>query len=154
MLYLCFRESMMTRSFDVFFDLRPNKRLSKQSWGWWFETSSRSLLRHCNDFTSATYLCFMNFINHFCFTIYMIYAAYIWSCFYILCIFAWHLYYLRFVLFILYLLLFIDYTRLKINLMLCLWIILLILSSVAYCVYAFNIVRSVVPEAGIKDRDK
>ena len=26
------------RSFDVYFDLRPNKRLSKQSWGWWFET--------------------------------------------------------------------------------------------------------------------
>ena len=26
------------RSFDVFFDLRPNKRLSKQSWGSWFET--------------------------------------------------------------------------------------------------------------------
>ena len=32
------------RSFDVFFDLRLNKRLSKQSWGWWFETLSRSLL--------------------------------------------------------------------------------------------------------------
>ena len=25
----------LTRSFDVFFDLRLNKRLSKQSWGWW-----------------------------------------------------------------------------------------------------------------------
>ena len=25
------------------------KRLSKQSWGWWLETPSRSLLRHCND---------------------------------------------------------------------------------------------------------
>ena len=24
----------VTRSFDVFFDLRPNKRLSKQLWGW------------------------------------------------------------------------------------------------------------------------
>ena len=24
----------VTRSFDVFFDLRPNKRLSKQSWDW------------------------------------------------------------------------------------------------------------------------
>ena len=39
----------VTRSFDVFFDLRLNKRLSKQSWGWWFETLSRSLWRHCND---------------------------------------------------------------------------------------------------------
>ena len=26
-----------------------NKRMSKQSWGWWFETLSRSLWRHCND---------------------------------------------------------------------------------------------------------
>ena len=26
-----------------------NKRLSKQSWGWWFETPSCSLWRHCND---------------------------------------------------------------------------------------------------------
>ena len=24
------------------------KRLSKQSWGWWFETPSRSIWRHCN----------------------------------------------------------------------------------------------------------
>ena len=38
----------VTRSFDVFFDLRLNKRLSKQSWGWWFETLSRPLWRHCN----------------------------------------------------------------------------------------------------------
>ena len=37
------------RSFDdVFCDLRLNKRLSKQSWCWWFETLSRSLWRHCN----------------------------------------------------------------------------------------------------------
>ena len=39
----------VTRSFDVFSDLHPNKRLSKQSSGWWFETPSRSLWRHCND---------------------------------------------------------------------------------------------------------
>ena len=39
----------MTRSFEVFFDLRPNKRLSKQSWGWWSETPSSSLWRHRND---------------------------------------------------------------------------------------------------------
>ena len=38
----------MLRSFDVFFDLRLNKRLKKQSWGWWFETLSRPLWRHCN----------------------------------------------------------------------------------------------------------
>ena len=39
----------VTRSFDDFFDLRLNKRLSKQSWGWWFETLSRSLWRHHNE---------------------------------------------------------------------------------------------------------
>ena len=38
----------VTRSFDIFFDLHLNKRLSKQSWGWWFETLSRPLWRHCN----------------------------------------------------------------------------------------------------------
>ena len=35
------------RSFDVFFDLRLNKRLSKQSWGRWFEIS-QPLWRHRN----------------------------------------------------------------------------------------------------------
>ena len=39
----------VTHSFDVFFDLRLNKRSSKQSRGSWFETSSHSLWRHCND---------------------------------------------------------------------------------------------------------
>ena len=37
-----------TRAFDVFFDLHPNKRLSKQWWGWWFETRSCPLWRHRN----------------------------------------------------------------------------------------------------------
>ena len=41
----------VTRSFDVFFDPRLNKRLSKQSLGWWFETPSRPLWRHCNGDT-------------------------------------------------------------------------------------------------------
>ena len=39
----------VTRSFDVFFDLRLNKRLSKHSWAWWFETLSPPLWRHRND---------------------------------------------------------------------------------------------------------
>ena len=38
----------VTRSFDIFFDLRLNKRLSKQPWGWWFETPSWSSWRQCN----------------------------------------------------------------------------------------------------------
>ena len=43
----------VTRSFEVFFHLRPNKRLSKQSWGWWFETPSHPLWRHCNIFVRS-----------------------------------------------------------------------------------------------------
>ena len=38
----------VTRSFDVFFDLRLNQRLSKQSWCCWFETLPRPWWRHCN----------------------------------------------------------------------------------------------------------
>ena len=39
----------VTRSFDVSFDLLLNERLSKQWWGWWFETPLRPVWRHCND---------------------------------------------------------------------------------------------------------
>ena len=42
----------VTRRFDVFFVLRLNKRLIKQSWGWWLETPSGSLWRQCNDYLS------------------------------------------------------------------------------------------------------
>ena len=38
----------VTRTFDVFFDLRLNRRLSKQWWGWWFEMLWCPLWRHCN----------------------------------------------------------------------------------------------------------
>ena len=31
----------------------PNKRLSKQSWSWWFQTPSRPLLRHWNVFAEV-----------------------------------------------------------------------------------------------------
>ena len=44
----------VTRSFDAFFDLRMNKRLSKQWWGWWFDTPSCSLWGQHN--LLATYL--------------------------------------------------------------------------------------------------
>ena len=39
----------VTRSFGVFFHLCLNKRLSKQSWGGWFETPSHSSCRHWNE---------------------------------------------------------------------------------------------------------
>ena len=45
--HLC-TQRPVTRSFDVFFDLCPNERLSKQSWGWWFGTLSSPLWRHRN----------------------------------------------------------------------------------------------------------
>ena len=39
----------VTRSFYVFFDLRPNKQFCKQSRGWWFETPSCPLWRYSNE---------------------------------------------------------------------------------------------------------
>ena len=42
----------VTRIIDVSLICALNKRLNKQSWGWWFEAPSRSLWRHCiGDFT-------------------------------------------------------------------------------------------------------
>ena len=38
----------VTQSFDVFFDLSLNERLSKQSWGWWFQMPSCPLWHHDN----------------------------------------------------------------------------------------------------------
>ena len=38
----------VTQSFDVFFDLRLNKWLSKQSWGRWFQMPPHPLWRYCN----------------------------------------------------------------------------------------------------------
>ena len=55
----------VTRSFDVFFHLRLNKRLSKQPWGWWFETPGWSLWRHRND-PSLTHSAKMEALFHNC----------------------------------------------------------------------------------------
>ena len=46
-----FQHKGQGRGSDVFFYLRLNKRLRKQSWGWWFETLWRPLRRHCNEQT-------------------------------------------------------------------------------------------------------
>ena len=46
----------VNRSFDVFFDLCLNKRLSKQSWGWWFETLPRPLWHQCNVYVDRYHL--------------------------------------------------------------------------------------------------
>ena len=52
----------VTQSFEVFFDLRLNGQLSKQSWGWWFETQSRPLSRHSNE--TPLLLSYTNFIKN------------------------------------------------------------------------------------------
>ena len=52
----------VTLSFDVFFDLWLNKRLSKQSWGRWLEMPSCSLWHHCNEFTCAKNLMHYNWL--------------------------------------------------------------------------------------------
>ena len=54
-------------SFDVFFDLRLNKRLSTQSRRRWFETPSRPLWRHYNvealNYSFITLVCLSDSIN-------------------------------------------------------------------------------------------
>ena len=47
----------VTQSFDVFFDLHPNKWLSKQWWSRWFETPLCPLWRHRNDQWGGGWLC-------------------------------------------------------------------------------------------------
>ena len=54
----------VTRSFDVFFDLRQNKMLSKQWWGWWFETPSCPLWRHCNVITLTYCILSLSSLQH------------------------------------------------------------------------------------------
>ena len=52
----------VTWSFDVFFDLCLNKRFSKQSGGWWFETPSRSLYHNdqeTDQYQTATIVTFL-----------------------------------------------------------------------------------------------
>ena len=44
----------VTRSFEVFRDLRLNKLMSKQSRRRWLETPSRAFWRHCNDYENPT----------------------------------------------------------------------------------------------------
>ena len=50
----------VTRSFDVYFDMRPNKRLSKQSWGWWFHRLSHPFWRHRNVIRNGYKACVLN----------------------------------------------------------------------------------------------
>ena len=54
----------VTQSFHVFFDLRLNKPLSKQSWGWWFEMPSCSLWRHGNEKALSSKVLWLSEILH------------------------------------------------------------------------------------------
>ena len=75
----------VTRNFDVFFDLRLNKQLSKQSWGWWFEMPSRSFWRHCNvsvqfNFMNGNLYCGGSLHMHFLLIIYSLLShIYVWT---------------------------------------------------------------------------
>ena len=53
----------VTRSFDVFFDLRLTRRSSKQSWGWRIETLPRPLWRHSSVVIIYCYLQYL-FVLH------------------------------------------------------------------------------------------
>ena len=82
----------VTRNFDVFFDLRPNKRLNKPWWGWWFETLLWSFWRHCNaliSFISSAASCLLLLITISIMDQKMSEAFYSLIC--IICIIFWNL---------------------------------------------------------------
>ena len=55
----------VVRSFDVFFDLHLNEWLSKQSWGWWFDTSSRPLWLHSNKMELISFVPHVSYDNEY-----------------------------------------------------------------------------------------
>ena len=56
----------VARSFDVSFDLCPNKRLSKQSWDWWIETQSCPQWRYCNNYSDELLRSINSFASRGC----------------------------------------------------------------------------------------
>ena len=71
----------VTWSFDVFFDLRLNKGLSKQCCGWWFETLSRPLWRHRNDYFLYHEFFYFMFCSVFCMniTVAFVKSSFLWT---------------------------------------------------------------------------
>ena len=79
LLALCLQNSPVTgefasqrpvaQSFDVFFDLLLNKRLSKQSRHQWFETPSPSVWHHCNVMVSSHLTVYSWQSVHMCYNI-------------------------------------------------------------------------------------
>ena len=72
-------------NFDVFFDLRLNKRLSKQSWAWWFETPTCSLWCHCNVLTLIWYTQHFSGVNEVAniLTVYPIKCPWFWRLYFV-----------------------------------------------------------------------
>ena len=56
----------VTRSFDVYFDLRLKKRLCKQSWAWWFETLLCPLWCHSNVLCSFLVMAIWSLLIYEC----------------------------------------------------------------------------------------
>ena len=74
------------RSLDVFFDLRLNKRLSKQWWGWRFETPSHPSWRYSNVSTASVEPWIMptdGALCEYCFGFVQVYVTYITWCYFI-----------------------------------------------------------------------
>ena len=60
-------QRLVMRNFDVFFDLHPNRRLSKHSSRRWFETPLRSLWRHCNAMCTWIFCSCLWYVTYFTF---------------------------------------------------------------------------------------
>ena len=59
-------QSPVTRSFDIFIDLRLNKRFNKHSIRWWFDMPLHPLWRHRNARSLNNQACFCSLTEHLC----------------------------------------------------------------------------------------
>ena len=73
-------QSPVTQSFDVFFDLRLNKWLSKQSKHRWFEMPPRSLWHHCNGERPKMWTYVVGVYNMVCSALFLQRALYTVHC--------------------------------------------------------------------------
>ena len=74
-LAICAGNSPVTGEFPsqrpVLRSLRLNKRFSKEWWGWWFETQSFSLWRHCNGRIERLYMTVDDFATQWATTVFI-----------------------------------------------------------------------------------
>ena len=64
-----------------FFDLRLNKQLSKQSWGWWYEMPPHPLWRHSNVLWIKNLIHVVNIVLYTIFLLSCIYSSYLYHSF-------------------------------------------------------------------------